>query len=602
MERILKKPVTGAIILLILVVLFLQRYQQQVPRVPQWSKEAVWYQIFPERFRNGDTSNDPDANSLKGTWPYYIPDNWQVISWGEQWYDLRPWETPEQHKQSRRYGGDIQGIIDKLDYLQDLGVTALYLNPVFESPSLHKYGCTMYRHIDNNFGPDPAKDEKIWSQETPDDPGTWQWTTADKLFLKLIDECHQRDMKIIIDGVFNHTGIPFWAFQDVMKNGKDSKYADWFVVEQYDDPATEENEFKYAGWNNVQDLPEILEDEQGPKEGFRQHIKHIVERWGDPNNDGDPSDGIDGWRLDVAEKVDLDFWKDFRQWVKAVNPDAYIVGEVWWEDFMQNEMFDASPWLGGDAFDAVMNYRFGDAMLKAFVDEEMTVSPSELDELLGFVRQHYHEDNQYVLMNLMGSHDTERFASMLINPDRTIDHGANMNYETNFDTRKPGPKARDIQKLILAFQFTYPGAPFVYYGDEVGMWGADDPDCRKPMLWEDVEYEPETVDFHGNPQEKDIVAINYELKEFYQKIIDLRNQHESLKTGDFEMVVIDDETGLYGYDRTKNGETIRAIFNISEKNSAIPGELLQENYWEPLLSLNYKDDQFLGQGCLILKK
>lgn len=571
-----------------------------VPRVPAWAKGAVWYQVFPERFRNGDPSNDPDSASMEGTWPYNVPEKWQIIFWGDQWYKMQSWETTDQHKQLRRYGGDIQGIIDQLDYLNELGITALYLNPVFESPSLHKYGCSMYHHIDNNFGPDPAKDIEIWLQETPEDPATWQWTTADKLFLKLIDECHKRDMKIIIDGVFNHTGIPFWAFQDIKENGKESEYVDWFVVKSFDDPDTPEDEFDWDGWYGVKDLPEIFEDNQGPKEGFRHHIKAIVERWGDPNGDGDPGDGIDGWRLDVAEKVDLDFWKDFRKWVKAVNPNAYIVGEVWWEAFEKGKMFNAAPWLEGDAFDAVMNYRFGDAMLKAFVDQEWHAKPSELDQLLGFMRENYHPENQYVLFNLMGSHDTERFASQLINPDRLIDHGANMQWEIGFDTRKPEQDDYEIQKLITVFQNTYPGGSFIYYGDEVGMWGADDPDCRKPMVWSDISYENETINYEGNPQPEDIVEVNRDLLDFYKKIIALRNNNLCLKTGDFKLIIADDDLELYGFDRTWNGKSIRSIFHLAEGEVKIPKNLVKK--WRPVLSLKGNKKSISGKGCLIMKK
>ena len=233
--------------------------------------------------------------------------------------------------QLRRYGGDIQGIIDKLDYLKDLGIDAIYLNPVFESPSSHKYGAKYFHHIDNNFGPDPKGDEFIWESEDPTDPSTWKWTSADNLFLKLIQEVHNRDMKIIIDGVFNHVGIPFWALQDVAKNGEKSSYKDWFDIISFDDPGTPENEFDYVGWYGIKDLAEFKENENGPIPEIKDHIFAIVQRWMDPNNDGDPSDGIDGWRLDVAELVNINFWKEFNGWVNKINPDAYITGEVWWE-------------------------------------------------------------------------------------------------------------------------------------------------------------------------------------------------------------------------------------------------------------------------------
>ena len=186
----------------------------------EWYRDAIWYQIFPDRFYNGDKFNDPTIETLDGTWPYDKQEKWQISPWTSDWYELQPWEKLNgkdfyYNAQLRRYGGDIQGIILKLDYLKSLGVNAVYLNPVFESPSAHKYGATFYHHIDNNFGPNPQKDNEIWNKEIPDNPETWQWTTADNLFLNLIEEVHKRDMKIIIDGVFNHCGIPFFALQDI---------------------------------------------------------------------------------------------------------------------------------------------------------------------------------------------------------------------------------------------------------------------------------------------------------------------------------------------------------------------------------------------------
>jgi len=547
-----------------------------------WAKDAVWYQIFPERFCNGDSLNDPTIETLEGTWPYDKQSEWAITPWTSDWYKLQPWEEKNArgfyyNAQLRRYGGDIQGIIDKLDYLEDLGVTALYLNPVFESASSHKYGATMYRHIDNNFGPDPAGDIAIWNSEDPSDPSTWQWTSADKLFLKLIKNVHSRNMKIIIDGVFNHVGIPFWAFQDVHKNGTDSKYLNWFIIKSFDDPKTPEDEFEYQGWYGVSDLPEIWEDKNGPVESFREHIHNIVKRWGDPDGDGDPSDGVDGWRLDVAEMVSMDFWRDFRKWVKGINPNAYLTGEVWWEDFFNNKMFNASPWLQGDVFDAVMNYRFGDIMLKAFVDREKQILPSKLDRMFGEIRDEYPLKAQYLLQNIMASHDNERFASMIINPDRWIDHASSLNYNKDFEVRKPTEIERKVQKVILVFQFTYVGAPYIYYGDEVGMWGADDPDNRKPMVWSDLNYENETHHPFGLKRSNDTVGVDKELFKFYQSVIKLRKEHESLRRGKYKTVFIDDEKYIFVFERWINSETIRVVFNTSDSSQKVR----PENYLFP---------------------
>ena len=187
------------ILLLVLVVSMIhaQPKKNDFSSVPAWAKEAVWYQIFPERFFNGDKSNDPKPIDLEGGWPYDVPSGWQTNPWICDWYKVKQWEVKDGHDfywnaGVRRYGGDLQGIINKLDYLQKLGITAIYLNPMFESPSLHKYDASMYHHIDNNFGPNPEKDRKIWAEENPGDPSTWKWTTADQLFLKFVKECHKR--------------------------------------------------------------------------------------------------------------------------------------------------------------------------------------------------------------------------------------------------------------------------------------------------------------------------------------------------------------------------------------------------------------------------
>lgn len=563
-------------------------------KAPEWSKDVVWYQIFPDRFRNGDPNNDPDVESLTGTWPYANPEGWQVSPWGSDWYKLQPWEEATGsdfwfNAQLRRYGGDLQGIIDKLDYLKSLGISALYLNPIFESASSHKYGCTMWHHVDNNFGPDPEGDEAQWAEENPADPATWQWTSADSLFLELISEVHARDMRIIIDGVFNHTGIPFWGVEDVRKNGPDSEFADWFSILSFDDPNTPEDEFDYQGWYGVKDLPEILEDENGPNDEVKAHMHAVVKRWMDPNGDGDPSDGIDGWRLDVAEMVSQNFWREFRVWTREINPESYLVGEVWWEDFGNNLMFEASEWLQGDIFDAVMNYRFGDAMLRGFVDQKLQVKPSQVDSLLAVVRDHYPVDNQYVLMNMFNSHDTERLSSMVNNPDRAIDHGGNSRDFPDFNFGKPNADERSIQRAMLLFQFVYPGAPLVYYGEEKGMWGSDDPGCRKPMLWDDIEYEDEITHPHGRPFGPFEVGMDKELNQYYRSLIKLRNGEIALRRGDYKTEKIDDENGYLVFSRTMGEDRFLAFFNNGDANWVPEDELFGEggmSDWALLLDSN----------------
>jgi glycosidase len=221
---------------------------------PQWAKEAIWYQIFVERFRNGDSTNDPTPADMSGSFPDKIPADWKITPWGHDWYSHEAWLDKVGANgfyskiQARRYGGDLQGVLDKMDYIQSLGVTAIYFNPLNDSPSLHKYDARNYTHIDRNFGPDPKGDAAIINSEVHDDPSTWKLTSADRLFLKVVNEFHKRGIRVIMDYSWNHTGKTFWALEDIRKNGKDSKYADWYTVTQFDDPSTPQDELTYKGW------------------------------------------------------------------------------------------------------------------------------------------------------------------------------------------------------------------------------------------------------------------------------------------------------------------------------------------------------------------
>ncbi len=563
---------------LLILISVLSFAQTKFTEAPTWAKKAVWYQIFPERFNNGDKANDPKPHDMEGAWPFFVPNGWTITPWTHDWYKPMPYEKLLGKNfyeviNIRRYGGDLQGVINKLDYLQDLGITAIYLNPIFESPSLHKYDATMYHHVDNNFGPDPEGDRIIWSQEDPQNPQTWKWTSADKLFLKLIKEVHKRNMKIILDGVWNHMGLTSWAFQDVKKNQMKSKYKDWFTIKSWDDPNTNKDEFDWQGWVGIKDLPEIREDENGIVEGPKEYIYECVKRWMDPNGDGNPEDGIDGWRLDVAEMVDHDFWKTFRTWVRDINQEAYIVGEVWWEDWKKDKMFDARPWIQGDQFDAVMNYRFTRAS-KNFVlnKKEPDDAQAYVDSLKSMLKTY--GDNYYAMMNLLGSHDTERLASVVVNPDYKYDHGANVRDSREYDIRKPTETERLKQKLMVALQFTQPGAVHIYNGDEAGMWGGDDPDQRKPNVWPEYNYETETTHPYGKPRPTDKVAFDTKLFSFYKKMAKLRNENEILSLGSINFKVIDNNKNILGYTREFDGEKLFVILNNNPKSSTI---VLEQN-------------------------
>ncbi len=528
---------------------------------PSWSERAVWYQIFPERFSNGDPSNDPRLIDQQGAWPHDHTSTWQVHPWTSDWYQLQPYERANGkdiwfNLQRRRYGGDLQGILDKLDYLEDLGVNALYLNPIFIAPSQHKYDAALYHHVDPTFGPDPEGDRNLIATEDPADPSTWKWTAADRLALKLIRECHRRGMRVVFDGVFNHIGQTSPFFLDVVEKQQKSPYADWFTVTSW------APDFKYEGWFGVKELPEWREDERGIVQGPRDYIFAVTRRWMAP--EGRVEDGVDGWRLDVAFCVKHAFWKDWSRLVRSINPEAYMTAEV-------IDTVEANrPYLEGDEFSAVMNYNFAFATSEFFIREQNRISAMRLDELLRELRQAYPGRTAYRMQNLVGSHDTARVASHIVNCQK-LDYrdwarycDASRATNREWDTRGPNADEKNTQKLLATFQMTYLGAPMLYYGDEAGMWGANDPDDRKPMVWEGLSYEPERTNPDGTRRiPADPVAFDPDLFKHYRLLIALRKGSEALQTGDFETVVADDD--LYGFSRTAGNERVLVLFNVGRK-------------------------------------
>ncbi len=407
---------------------------------PRWTEGTVFYQIFPERFRNGDISNDRPG----------------VVQW-----DAAP-------ANNNFFGGDLQGVIDGLDYLDSLGVGAIYFNPVFEATSNHKYNTTDYMKIDPNFG----------TVETMKD---------------LLAEAHDRRINIVLDGVFNHSGYEFWAFQDIVKNGPISRYASWYTIHSY--PVVKDPKPNYECWWGYGDLPKINTNNPDA----RQYIFDVINYW-------TRDIGIDGWRLDVPNEVPHEFWREFRKVVKGVGPSKYIVGEIWDNGF---------PWLQGDEFDAVMNYRFRRAMIDFFATGE--ADPVRLDETLGRIRVDYPDAANNVMLNLIGSHDTERFLTLC-----------------GDDLKK--------MKLTALFQMTYPGAPCIYYGDEIGLTGLKDPDCRKTFKW-------------------DPARQNAELRDFYFKVVGLRNNHSCLQRGDYLTLLADTNRKTFAFARDDDQELAIVIFN-----------------------------------------
>lgn len=580
-------------------------YAQQTSRtgadnrfVPDWAKEVVWYQIFPERFRNGDPSNDPTVQDIVGADPIKPPKAWQVHPWGSDWYELQPWEQQSgesalwMHLLRRRYGGDLQGIIDKLDYLEELGVTALYLNPIFDAPSLHKYDGASFHHVDPNFGPDPRGDRILMAKEDPIDAETWVWTSADELALELIRQAHDRGMRVIFDGVFNHMGINSFAFRDLVKNQQDSPYRDWFVVKSWDDPATPNvSEFEYQGWFGVRSLPEFREDRRGLVAGPREYVFAATERWMNPKNLG-AGHGIDGWRLDVAYTVSHSFWKDWRKLVRSINPEAYLTAEL----VLPTEQ--VVPYFQGDEFDGEMNYNFAFACSEFFFDPpEKRISAADFDRLLERMRQAYPPEVSYVTMNLFGSHDANRVGSHIVNRGKASfrNWGRYFNWSKGgnrqYDVSKPDQADRRMQQLFAIMQMTYVGAPMIYYGDEVGMWGANDPDDRKPMVWNDLVYEPETYNPDGTKREPDTVAVAEDLLAHYKLLIGIRNRYQSLRVGAYRTLVADENGDVFAFERHHGNERIVVALNSSESASEVTiTEMPASCYRDLLTSETYQSE------------
>jgi glycosidase len=498
--------------------------EDDIFKTPEWAKNAIWYQIMVDRFRDGDPTNNPEHTTESSTQRVHL-----THPWNSDWYTEQPYEREdgktfwEWAMYERLYGGDFQGLIDKLDYLKDLGVTAIYLNPVFESTNSHKYNARSFIHADDGYGVANSFDASV-AKEDMLDSSTWEFNPSDKMLLKLIEEVHNRDMKIILDGVWNHLGDDAVPWQDVREKKQASQFADWYAVDSWDP-------FEYTGWGGFGGLPQFRKDSEGlENESLEQHIFDVTRRWLDPNGDGDPSDGIDGWRLDVPFEIPFPFWREWRKVVKETNPDAYIVGEVWQV---------ATDWLDGNTMDAVMNYQFAESMFRFFGNKDQKISATRFDRELAMLRVQYPRAATYVLQNLHDSHDTDRWVSRLANPDMQYDAGNRLQDNgPNFMDERPDMIHYRRLQLMALFQACYVGAPMIWYGTEVGMYGADDPMTRMPMWWPD--YGP-----YDNP---DYIIMN-DLHAEFRSLFGIRNSHANLRTGDFLALAISDEQDCYSFMR-----------------------------------------------------
>lgn len=413
--------------------------ENDVFTVPLWANGAVGYQIFPERFSNGDSGNDP-----------------KII---EKWDGLP--------NRTNFFGGDLRGIINKFNHIKDLGVDVIYLTPLFYSPSNHKYDTIDYFRIDPSFG--DIEDLK-----------------------ELVTLCHNHNIKVILDGVFNHIGYYSHQFQDAINNGKSSMYWDWFYI---DGESVDTNTINYECVGYYKWMPKL----KYSNSEVREYFLSVGEYW-------IKEAGIDGWRLDVADEVDFTFWQEFRRKIKNINKNLLLIGETW---------KNGTDLLRGDQMDTIMNYRFRDAVIDYFV--ERTISSKSFVARIESMLFDYPLVTHNILYNLLDSHDTERFL--------TTCHG-------------------DLNKLKLAvvFQMTFPGMPFVYYGDEIGMTGGTDPDCRRPMIWD---------------------SIDNEILRFYKRIIEIRRSSIALKYGTFKHIHTISE--VYSFVRDYEDETIIVLINNSDE-------------------------------------
>ncbi|MBF9239910.1 DUF3459 domain-containing protein [Hymenobacter sp. BT683] len=572
---------------------------QPVAAPPAWAQNVVWYQIFVERFANGDPANDPKPENMKAGSSAAIPADWRTTPWTHNWYEPDAWAKKAGLSYNdniglRRFGGDLQGIFNKLDYLQKLGITALYLNPINDAPSLHKYDARSYHHVDVNFGPDPVGDAKLIAAENPGDPATWVWTAADRQFLKLVQEVHRRGMRIILDYSWNHTGTQFWAWQDIVKNQEKSPFREWYDVVTFDNPATPQNEFAYKGWANLASLPEIKKvDVTGARvsgrpyegtlnPGAKQHVLAVTKRWLAP--DGDPKMGIDGYRLDVADQVPMGFWREYHAYVKSVKPEAYLVGEIWWEKW-PNKLMDPVPYVdAAGIFDAVMFYQVYKPARSFFAARTTDhIDAGQLRDSLQYQWNRLTPPTRRAMMNVNATHDSPRLLTCFYNPSQ-YKFKATPHDNPAYKTGRPDAETYQRARLYLLHQFTSVGSPQIWNGEEMGMWGSDDPDCRKPLWWPEFKFEPETrANYQPGPKSYDPVGFNAAHFAYYQQLIKLRKTHPVLASGELEFLTAAGNTLAYRrFDARNPAQQVVVVFNMDSK--PLTYKLPKAGAWTNLLT------------------
>lgn len=435
--------------------------EEDLYQAPKWVAGTVWYQIFPDRFCNG-TPNDAR----------------NILPWGSDGLDGA----------GKKFGGNLEGIIDKLDYIKQIGCDGIYLTPVFKARSSHKYDTEDYYTIDPEFG----------DNETMG---------------RLVEAAHKRGIKVMLDAVFNHCGYyhPFW--QDVLENGKDSKYYDCFYILDSEKPvfdgevidgepqAIPRQRLNYRTFAYTPAMPKWNTGNPIVREYLMKAACFWIEKY-----------HIDGWRLDVSNEVSHSFWREFRTRVKALNPDVYIVGENWDNSY---------PWLRGDQFDAVMNYEFAMPVWKYFEDSADAYTEQQFKNAIGKLLTAYPKNVTQNLFNLLESHDTERIMNRI--SGRTA-----------------------LAKLAYLFMFTFPGSPCLYYGGEIGMNGGEHSN-RQCMYW-------------------DKSKQNMELFTFIQKLAALRKEHESFRTTEFQWLASGRNSSVLAYKKTAKEEILYVLFQKGEQD------------------------------------
>lgn len=439
-----------------------------IPVTPAWVNDTIWYQIFPERFCNGDPSINPEGTL--------------------------PWRVKGSVTNEEFFGGDLQGIINKLDYIRDLGVSGLYLTPVNESPTSHKYDTTDYTKIDPHFG----------SEET---------------MKTLVREAHDRGIRVMLDGVFNHSGQNFAPWLDVKEKGPQSQYFDWFMVNEwpFTDGGDNARAKRYYTFAFFDQMPKLNTNNPA----VRDYLIGVCENWV-RNYD------VDGIRLDVANEVSHTFCKELRNRLKAIKPDIYILGEIW---------HDAMPWLRGDEFDSVMNYPLGESIKDFWIDKSLTNEDFEYTINRCYTR--YMQQTNDVLFNLLDSHDTKRLRSDVKNLDEYFQQ--------------------------LAVLFAMPGSPCIYYGTEIAMEGGHDPDCRRCMPWEEIDG-----------------GVYSERMDIIRSLLHLRKEEPLLRNRDFHFPNKINRPRVIEFNKMGWVDNyVEVIINCEEEDIEIPreGELLFSRHY-----------------------